>query len=229
MKVPIGLRINTEVVRPEKALVEKFRGIPSSNIGDMMNRMYCMHEYIRSMNKLPMVGTAITVKAPIGDNLMFHYALDMAQPGDILVVDGGSAVNRSLAGEIMFTYAQQKGLAGIVVDGCIRDIEGIQELSIPVFAKGVTPQGPYKNGPGEINVPIACGGQVVCPGDLLVGDHDGVVVIPQADAPMVIDAALDKFNAEEEILDNYRKGNLDVSDHPGFYRNLLKQMGVHFN
>ena len=199
----IGNRIFTEVTRADRALVAQFRDLPSSNINDEMNRLYCMHDYIRLLNPgraKPLLGTAITVKAPIGDNLFFHQALDMAQEGDVIVVDGGSGCNRSLAGEIMLRFACKKGLAGIVVDGCLRDLDGIESLDMPVYAKGVTPQGPFKFGPGEVNVPIACGGQVVFPGDILVGDPDGIVVIRRQDAAAVAKAAQEKKKKEDEIF-----------------------------
>lgn len=199
----IGNRIFTEVKRPSHELVEQFRGLPSSNVNDEMNRLFCMHDYMKLLNRdsaVQLLGTAITVKAPIGDNLFFHEALDLAQPGDIIVVDGGSGCNRSLAGEIMIRFAQMKGLAGIVVDGCLRDSDGIETLTMPVYAKGVTPQGPFKFGPGEINVPIACGGQVVFPGDILVGDKDGIVVIRPKDAEAVAKAAQEKKAKEDKTF-----------------------------
>ena len=134
-------------------------------------------------------------------SLMFHQALDMAQPGDIIVVDGSGDMNRALAGEIMMRFASLKGIAGIVVDGCLRDLDGIRNLSMPVYAKGVTPQGPYKAGPGEINVPVVCGGQVVLPGDILVGDADGIVVIRQQDALDVLAAAVKKKASEDKTFE----------------------------
>lgn len=200
----IGNRIFTGVKRPDPALVEQFRGLPSSNINDEMNRLYCMHDYIHLLNPArakPLLGTAITVKAPIGDNLFFHQALDMAQPGDVIVVDGASGCNRSLAGEIMMRFAAKKGLAGIVVDGCLRDLDGIELLDMPIYAKGVTPQGPWKFGPGEVNVPIACGGQVVFPGDILVGDKDGIVVVHRQDAQAVAEVAQKKKASEDRTFD----------------------------
>ena len=200
----IGNRFFTDVRRPDRALIESFRGLPSSNINDEINRLFCMHDYITLLNPDTadqLLGTAITVKAPIGDNLMFHQALDMAQPGDIIVVDGGSGCNRSLAGEIMLRFAQEKGLAGVVVDGCLRDLDGITTLHMPVYAKGITPQGPYKNGPGEVNTPIACGGQVVFPGDILVGDRDGIVVIRPQDAPAILEAAIKKKAGEDKTFE----------------------------
>ena len=204
----IGKRIFTEIERPKKEIIEMFRGLPSSNINDEINRLYCMHDYIRLLNPskaVQLLGTAITVKAPIGDNLMFHQALDMALPGDIIVVDGGSGNNRSLAGEIMLRFACQKGLAGVVVDGCLRDLDGIETLSMPVYAKGITPQGPFKNGPGEINVPIAVGGQVVFPGDILVGDRDGIVVIRPQDAEEIAIVAREKKAKEDKTFETMRQ------------------------
>lgn len=210
--ITIGNRVFMQIERPEKSTVEMFRGLPSSNINDEMNRLYCMHDYIRLMNpgSRQLLGTAITVKAPIGDNLFFHQALDMALPGDIIVVDGGSGCNRSLAGEIMLRFAQEKGLAGIVADGCLRDLDGIETLTMPVYAKGITPQGPWKNGPGEINVPIACGGQVVFPGDILVGDKDGIVVVRRQDAKEVAEVA------QKKKMDEDRTFELIASDLEGY-------------
>ena len=218
----VGNRYFTEVKRPDRSLVERFRGLPSSNINDEMNRLFCMHDYMKLLNpenSVQLVGTAITVKAPIGDNLMFHQALDMSQPGDIIVVDGGSGNNRSLAGEIMMRFAQEKGLAGIVVDGCLRDLDGIKSLKMPIYAKGITPQGPYKNGPGEVNVPVSCGGQVVFPGDILVGDQDGIVVIRPQDAEAVLEVALKKKAGEDKTfelmasdLEAYAKKHLGTTE-----------------
>lgn len=199
--ISIGNRIFTKVERPDPKIIEMFKGLPTSNINDEMNRLFCMHDYIRPLNDIPLLGTAITVKAPIGDNLFFHQALDMAQPGDVIVVDGGSGCNRSLAGEIMIRFAAKKGLAGIVVDGCLRDLDGIRALPIAVYAKGITPQGPFKFGPGEINTPIACGGQVVFPGDILVGDVDGIVVIHRQDAEAVAEVAIKKKASEDKTFE----------------------------
>ncbi|MCL2498371.1 MAG: RraA family protein [Symbiobacteriaceae bacterium] len=226
MNPKVGLRIITEFQRPDPLLVKRYGGIPASNISDVMYRFYCMHEYIRSMNNRPMAGVAFTVKVPSSDNTFIHYALDLAEPGDILVVDGGSEINRALMGEIMFTYAQQRGIAGVIVDGAIRDIDCLQTLTIPIYAKGITPQGPYKNGPGEINVPVACGGQVVTPGDIIVGDSDGVVVIPQGDAAYIIDLAEAKLASEEERLASYRRGDLDREQHLNEYLEFLKGLGT---
>lgn len=223
--VKVGCRIYRTITRAPKEMVERFRDIPTSNIGDQMNRLYCMYG-IQSMNNRKMIGTAVTVKAPMGDNLMVGRALELAEPGDVLVIDSGGTMNRSTMGEMMFTYAQVRGLAGVVVDGCIRDIDGTRALNIPVFARGVTPQGPYKKGPGEINVPIACGGQAVLPGDIIAGDPDGVVVIHKEDAQYVVEEAIQKLDFETKKLASYRGGELDRKEYLGIYEDLLQKAGV---
>lgn len=140
----VGNRIYLKVDRPDPGLVGQFKDLPSSNVGDMMNRLYCMREYIRQMNPQPvnMLGTALTVMVPDGDNAFIHKALDLAKPGDILVIDGNGCTTRSLIGEVMFTYAKNCGIAGIVVDGAIRDHDSLAHIDLPVYAKAVTPQGP---------------------------------------------------------------------------------------
>ncbi|MGL5436216.1 MAG: RraA family protein [Lachnospiraceae bacterium] len=179
----VGCRIYQDFKRPDKELIEAFRGIPVANIDDCMGRIACCGSELMAMNKVPLLGTAFTVKAPEGDNLMFHKALEMAQPGDILVIAAGGSKHRSLCGEIMSMTAIAAGIKGFIVDGCIRDKDEIGEFTnFSVYATGVTPNGPYKNGPGEINVPVSVCGQVICPGDILVGDGDGVVVIKPEEA-----------------------------------------------
>lgn len=224
----IGNRIYTKIDRPDRALVEKFRGIPASNLGDMMNRLYCMRENITRMGqtKTWLVGTAFTVKVPDGDNAFLHRALDLAQPGDVIVVDGNGCTSRSLMGEIMFTYAKNKGIAGIVLDGAIRDADSLYELEIPVYAVAVTPQGPYKNGPGEINVPVSCGGQVVFPGDILVGDADGICVIRKEDAQEVYAMVEKKVSYERQLLDQYHTVGNDTANHEPVYIQLTEKLNT---
>ena len=144
-----------------------------------------------------------TVKdmAPYGFSPLRPELAAKIQPGDIIVVDGGGYANRSFCGEIMMRFAQKKGLAGVVVDGCIRDSDGMQNLDMPVYAVGVTPQGPFKNGPGEINTPVSCAGQVVFPGDILVGDEDGITVVHKQDAAEVLAAAQKKKAGEDKTFE----------------------------
>ena len=206
-------------------MVEKFRGIPSSNIGDVMGRLSCTNSEIYPLNSSLMVGTAFTVKCPAGDNLMFHRAMDLARPGDILVVDGQGGMERALAGEIMVRYCQARGLAGIVVQGCMRDQEAIREIDFPVYCKGISPQGPYKNGPGEINVPVCIGGQAIYPGDILVGDQDGIAVIRPEDAEEVLEALKEKVSIEERTIAEYKAGIMDYEVHEALYRSRTDSDG----
>jgi len=182
----VGFRIHTKINRPSKELINSFAGLPVSNIADNMNRMFCADFGIKPYNNAKLFGCAFTVKVAPGDNLMFHKALDLAQPGDVLIVDGQGDTTNSICGEILSRYAKSRGLAGFVVDGAIRDAGGIRELDFPVYARGVNPKGPYKNGPGEINIPVACGGVVVHPGYIVVGDEDGVVFINPDDAEVIL-------------------------------------------
>jgi len=206
-----GFRIFKKVNRPDKELLEQFRGLPVANIADEMNRFSCMDGRIKPLNKAPLLGPAFTVKARIGDNLMFHKALDLAQPGDIIVIDVQGDIVNSLTGEIMMRQAMKKGLGGIVIDGAVRDIEALREMDMPIYAVGVTPRGPYKDGPGEINVPISCGGMTVNPGDILVGDADGIVVITQQDAPEVAKKAKGKLAKEQSTFKAIAEGTVDRS------------------
>ena len=227
MPTSVGFRIYSEFKRPDPALVAAFDGLPVSNINDEMNRMYNMSAAICPVNKVgSMHGPAFTLRVPVGDNLMFHKALDMIQPGDVLIVDGGGCTERSLAGEIMMTFLQEKGVAGVVVDGAMRDLDALSQLSMPIYCKAITPQGPYKNGPGEIGVPVSCGGIVVFPGDIIVGDPDGIVVIRPEDAPEVLAAAQKKHAGEEVTLRRYHTTGPDYAEHAADIERQLQARGV---
>lgn len=200
--MPVGKRIFLKREMPDHALLEQFKSIPASNIGDVMNRSCGMDPRIHLMSSPKAqiaVGTALTVKTCAGDNLIIHAALNIAQEGDFLVVanEGGSA--RSLIGEIMMAYLYHtKKVAGIVIDGPIRDIDEIGKWDFPVYATGTNPGGPYKEGPGEINVPVSCGNISVNPGDIILADPDGVIVIPKRDAAVILEDAK-KFQAADEL------------------------------
>lgn len=196
----VGCRVYLKVNRPDAKLVREFQGLPVANIADKMNRFFCMDQRIKPFNTKPLLGTAFTVKARIGDNLMLHKALELAQPGDVIIVDAQGDIANAITGEIMMTQAAVNGLAGVVIDGAIRDSEAMLDLDMPVYAAGVQPKGPYKDGPGEINVPVSCGGVVVNPGDIIVGDQDGIVVISPADAPVVLEKAKAKLAKEQAII-----------------------------
>ncbi|MGA2992021.1 MAG: RraA family protein [Candidatus Korobacteraceae bacterium] len=218
----VGFRIFNKINRPDKALVEGFKGLPVPVIGDEMNRLACMDARIKPLNNIPLLGTAFTVKARTGDNLMFHRAIDMACPGDVIVVQGEGDLAHALAGENMILWALRRNIAGVVVDGAMRDLDSIRKMNFPVFASGVQPKGPYKMGPGEINVPITCGGIVVCPGDIVVGDGDGVVVIRPADAPAILKKAQKKQAQELATREAIAKGTWNRAP---YTEEALQKMG----
>ncbi|RMF86125.1 MAG: RraA family protein [Nitrospinota bacterium] len=206
----IGYRVFLQVPRPDKALVAEYSKYCTGNITDNMSRFGAMHAAIKPIHRpgLKLVGVAVTVKARIGDNLLTHKALDVAQPGDVIVVDAQGDTTVAIIGEIMCQYARARGLAGFVIDGAVRDSLAIREMDFPVFARGVTPLGPFKNGPGEINVPISCGGLTVRPGDIIVGDDDGVVVIPQKEAKEILEKTRLQAEREAKTIAAYQAGDL---------------------
>lgn len=197
----VGNKIIYDFTRPDKELVEQFRGMPVANIDDNMGRIAAVDSAIVPMNSSPLLGTAFTIRMPQGDNLMFHKAMDMAQPGDVIMIDVGGSVDRAIFGELMANYCRSRGIAGIVCDGAIRDRDGIGQMTdFAVYAKGVTPNGPYKNGPGEINTPVVIGGKLVRPGDIIVGDADGVIIIPPEYAKEIAAATRATMKMEEQIM-----------------------------
>jgi RraA family protein len=196
----VGCKVIQNFKRPEKSLVESFRNLPVANIDDCLNRLSSVHQDIRPVNKTKLLGTAFTVKVPEGDNLMFHKAMDMAEEGDVIVIDAGGSTNRAIFGELMINYCKLRGLAGVIVDGSIRDYDTLSIMDFPVYARGVTPKGPYKNGPGEVNTVISFGGQVVHPGDIVVGDADGIVFIRPDEAKILLEKVENVSKKEEEIM-----------------------------
>ena len=205
----IGMRINTKVNRTAKELISQFENLPVPVIADNMNRMFCMNSTIRPFNNKPLLGQAFTIRTRPGDNLFVHKALDLAEPGDILVVDAQGDLTNAIIGELMALYAQKRFLGGFIIDGAVRDIEALKHLDIPIYAAGVNPRGPYKDGPGEINVPVNCGGAVVNPGDILVGDQDGIVVINPADAEQLLIQSRNKLELEENTKKEIESLNWD--------------------
>jgi RraA family protein len=197
----IGCKIISNFQRPDRKLVELFKDLPVANIDDCMNRTAAVDPAINPLNKATLLGTAFTVKVPEGDNLMFHKAMDLAQPGDVIVIDAGGDTKRAIFGELMVTYCKSRGIAGVIVDGSVRDADALSEMDIAVYAKGITPNGPYKNGPGEINTPITFGGKVVCPGDIIVGDGDGIVVIRPEEAEFIAEQTRKVGEKEHGIME----------------------------
>jgi RraA family protein len=218
----IGFRILPLVRRPDPRVVQQFRSIATPHISDNMNRSTGASAALRPYHKYcKLVGVALTVKTRAGDNLMVHKAMELAQPGDVIVVDAGGETSQAIIGELMQKYAIAHGIAGFVIDGAIRDLAALAADEFPVFARGVTHRGPYKDGPGEINVPVSVGGMVVNPGDIIVGDENGVLTVSQDEAERVIEMAMKKSADEAATLKDIAAGtaNKDWIDR------TLKQRG----
>lgn len=204
----IGFKVLKRKREIDPALIEKFRKIPVANISDSMNRLTAGGPRLRPYHSGGvMCGQALTVKSRPGDNLMAHAALAMARPGDVIVVDAGGDLTNAIIGERMMVNAQRRGFNGFVVNGAIRDLEWCKKNDFPVFAAGVTHRGPYKTGPGEINVPIAIDGMVCEPGDLIIGDDDGLLVVPYDHLEEIYAAALKKNHSEASSYDAIGRGD----------------------
>jgi regulator of RNase E activity RraA len=205
----IGFRILRREQTVDAETIRKFSELPVANVSDAMSRMFAGGARLRPMHSGgAMAGAALTVRVRPGDNLMIHKALMIAEPGDVIVVDGGGDLTNALVGELMISHAIATGVAGIVINGAIRDLVWVKCNKFPVFAAGVTHRGPYKDGPGEINVPIGIDGMMISPGDLILGDDDGLLSIPYAETAAVYEATMKKYTAEQKTLADIAAGKL---------------------
>lgn len=209
-----GFRIRHEIERTPRETIEALARFDTPAISDLMNRLYTVHDDIRILTdpNLEVIGPACTVKCYPGDNLMVHKSLDVARPGDVLVIDTSASGTTAVLGDLISTKARHRGIAGVIVDGLIRDLPAILELrDFPVFARGVTPIGPLHRGPGEINHPVSIGGIVVNPGDVIAGDLNGVVVVPRDIAEELVDRLNGREAAEADYRDAVARGEFDNS------------------
>jgi regulator of RNase E activity RraA len=198
-----GFRLRLEIERPEPDVIRGFEAFDTPAISDLMNRLYTMSSEIHCVTTDDggIMGPACTVKVFPGDNLMVHKSLDIARPGDVVVVDAAASTSFAVLGDLVCTKARHRGIAGFVVDGLIRDLPPIQALGdFPVFARGVSPIGPLHRGPGEVNFPVSAGGIVVHPGDLVVGDRNGVVVVPREYCAVLLDRLVKQADAESDYV-----------------------------
>ena len=218
----IGLQVFKRQRAVALDLADRFRAVPVANVSDGMSRMTAGGARLRPMHGGGyMAGPALTVKVRPGDNLLVHKALQMAVPGDVIIVDAGGDLTNAIVGDIMVGDAVRRKLGGMVIDGAVRDANAIRCGSFPVFAAGVTHRGPYKDGPGEINVPIAIDGMVVCPGDLIIGDDDGILCVPFDQAEALLAAGLQKALAETKMVSDMASGQYDA----GWIDANLKRIG----
>jgi RraA family protein len=208
----IGFAIHPKPHANDPALLEIVSGIPTPLLSDNMSRVFGAGAALRPMHDgTPLIGFAVTVKTRPGDNLMVHKAIDISGPGDVIVVDAGGDLSNAIIGEIMLTLAAKRGVAGFVIDGAIRDSDALAKSSLPVFARGANHRGPYKDGPGEINVPAVVGGQKVMPGDIIVGDADGVLAVPRAALLEVCRLAREQMAREDATMRQIADGSIDRS------------------
>ena len=224
-----GFRYKTDFKRPDSGILDAFKslmkqtGCLTGNVGDCLGRTAAMGSQIKGLSPgMKLVGPALTVKVPPTDNLMIHKALTLVQPGDVLVIDGGGDHSWALLGFLMVKTAMRLGLAGMIVDGCVRDAAEIRNSGFPVFAAGINPNGPMKEGPGEINYPIQCAGQIVHPGDIMVADDDGVVVVRQEHAEVAIEKVEAVIAIEAKRLAEIEAG---MTTRPGLDE-MLKAKGL---
>ena len=209
-----GFTIVKTIERADEALVARFRGLAAANISDVQGKQNTLDARINPIyTPMPhLCGTALTVKARPGDNLRATKAIHMAQPGDVIVIAGGFDMTLSVWGGVMSTMAKRKGIAGVVTDGLVRDVAETRDVQLPVFSIGLTPVGPTKEGAGQINLPISCGGVIINPGDIIVGDEDGVVVVRKEDAEAVLERTHARMKQEEAWMAQINNGEMILED-----------------
>ena len=223
MNLPEGWQIVSDAPRASRELMTRFAGLGTGPICDALGRFGALDYQIKPLDpQMQLVGTALTVWTRPCDNLAVYKALELAQPGDVLVIATENYTNNTIWGELTTLIARALGIAGMITDGTVRDAQAIRASGLPVFARGLTPNSPLKHGPGKINVPIICGGAAVHPGDIIVGDADGVVVVPVARAEEVLEqvAAIEK--KEAAIRAEIASG----STFPAFASRLLREKGL---
>ena len=206
-----AIETNPSAPQADPAIVEALKSIAVALLSDQLRRNRASKGLVPYHSPAPLAGTAVTVKTRGGDNLAILRAYDHCRPGDVMVVDADGDIDNALVGGIMTFAAAALGLAGMVLDGAIRDVAEIRARTFPVYARGVTHRGPYKDGPGAINVPVSIGGMVVRPGDIVVGDQDGLIAISPGEAGDVVARALKQHEAEEATMQAIRDGRWDRS------------------
>jgi RraA family protein len=205
-----------------KAMIEALSHVVTPHLSDNLHRL-CGVQGLQKFHKgKKLVGTAMTVKARPGDNLLVYKALMMMQPGHVLVVDGAGDPTNALVGELIMLYAIQRGCAGFVIDGAIRDSAAFYQADFPCHARSVSHRGPYKMGPGAVNVPVTIGGQVIAPGDVIVADEDGIVCFPQIEADGLLLAAQASARKEELVKAEIASGHPSQS----WLNNMLAPYGL---
>jgi regulator of RNase E activity RraA len=223
MTLPEGWQIVSDISRTPDELLAQFRGLGTGPVCDALGRFAAMDYEIKPLDPaMELVGSALTVWTRPCDNLAIYKALEMAQPNDVLVIAIHGYTTNSVWGELTTLIGRARGLAGVVTDGMVRDSREIIEIGLPVFARGLTPNSPFKDGPAKINVPVTCGGIIVQPGDILVGDADGIVVVPQEQAEPVLERVSAVHAKEAAIRAEIEAGAII----PSKMARLLREKGL---
>ncbi|MYN11204.1 RraA family protein [Pseudoduganella aquatica] len=213
-----------DIERIDPDLVARAAMFPSSILADVAGRRGALSSRIAPLApSMRLAGPALTIEVRPGDNLMIHAAMAMAKPGDVLVIDGKGDESCALMGEIMVSQCMAIGIAGVVINGAVRDTEAIRELGFPMYAIGANPNGPTKLVPGRVNWPVSVGGVTVQPGDLVVADADGVVVVEPAKVPAILELAKKKLADETVRLEGIRSGE---QLRPNWLDGALRKAGV---
>ena len=216
--------IRRDITRVSPDIVSRAAQFAAAILADVAGRRGTLNGRISALaSTMKVAGPAVTVEVRPGDNLMLHTAMAIAQPGDVIVVDGKGDQTCALTGALMATQAKAMGIAGFVVDAAVRDIEDIREMGFPVFSVGSNPNGPTKFVPGRVNWPVSVGGIAVNPGDLIVGDADGVVVIEREKAASLLELAEKKVAAEAKRIEGIRSGK---QLRPTWLEDALRAAGV---
>ncbi|MEP7344684.1 MAG: RraA family protein [Gemmatimonadaceae bacterium] len=211
-----------DYVRPSATLVARFKDVPTTVLSDALGRLGIMHPSIVSRTIPRLCGTAVTVNLPAGDNLMLHRALALTEAGDVLVINAQGDTSRAIMGGLMTRLAIRRGVAGIVVDGAVRDAAEMAELNFPAFTRGVSANAPDRARAGQVNVPIACGGVVVQPGDIVVADPDGIAVVPLLIAESVLARAQTLLGKEASRADDIAAGRAPFPE----VVDVLRSLGI---
>lgn len=202
-----GFMIKRTFTRPPVEVINGYSEFETADVSDALNRLYAMNGDIRNMsNSDVLLGPACTVKLYPGDNLMIHKSLDIAKPGDVVIVDCSGCTTNAVFGDLVANKAKHRGIAGFIIDGLIRDLDGVRESGLTVYAKGATPFGPLHRGPGEINQPISCGGVVVHPGDIVRADTNGIAVVPKSFAKDILQRLRDSKKRQEAYVADVKRG-----------------------
>ena len=209
--------------RPSEATIDQFRDVPTGWVVDALGRRGAIDHRIQPLfDAGSFVGPALTVATVARDNLVPYAAIKEAKPGDVLIIATGDFDGAAVIGDMLVGMARNSGIAAVITDGLARDIAGITDIGIPVYARGLSPNSPEKHGPGEIGLPIAFGGETVLSGDIIVGDRDGVVIVPQAR----IETALENLKAIEDKETTVERAVADGLPHPDWLDAALEEKGV---